>query len=48
VIRERPSVQQTILERIEIRGLKWFGHLMRMEQERLPHKLFKWTPGKRK
>jgi len=32
VIRERASVQQTILKRIERRYLKWFSHLMRMEQ----------------
>jgi len=47
--RERASAQQTILERPKIRGLKWFDHLMKMEQDRLLHELFKWVlPGKKK
>jgi len=47
--REREPVQQTVLERIERRGLKLFGYLMKMEQEKFRHKLFKWTSlGKRK
>jgi hypothetical protein len=50
--RERINAQQKIekiLKNIEIRALKWFGHLMGIEQKRLPRKLFKWTPlGKRK
>jgi len=42
-----------MLERIEIRGLKWFdenhSHLMRIKQERFSQKLFKWIlPGKKK
>jgi len=31
VIRKIAHAQQTMLERIEIRRLKWFGHLMRMK-----------------
>jgi hypothetical protein len=41
VIKETANVQQIILERMEIRSLKWFNHLMKMEQERSSHKLFK-------
>jgi len=49
VIRERANAQRTILKRIEIRDLKWFDHLMKMEQKRFLHKLFKWiSPGRGK
>jgi len=49
MIWERANAQQRILERIEIGVLKSSGHLMRMEQKRVPHKLFRWTPlGKTK
>ena len=27
--------------------LKWFGHLMRMQQQRWPKRLFQWTPAGR-
>lgn len=48
-IRQRANAHETILERIERRGLKWFGHMMRMDEQRLPLKLFKWNPpGRRK
>jgi len=39
VIKERAITNNT--ERIEIRELKWFDHLIGMEQENFPHKLFK-------
>jgi hypothetical protein len=36
VIREKTAVTQTILERIENNMLKWYGHVLRMEQHRWP------------
>ena len=39
-IRYRKKANETVLERIERRGLKWFGHLMRMSDDRWPKRLF--------
>jgi hypothetical protein len=36
------------IERIQKRGLNWFGHLLRMGDERWPQQMYKWRPqGKR-
>ncbi|XP_030752232.1 uncharacterized protein LOC115879476 [Sitophilus oryzae] len=44
-IRNRTSAQETvIIRRIEKRSLRWFGHLMRMEDTRWPKRVFKWSP----
>mgnify|MGYP005985278163 FL=1 len=48
-IRYRMKANETVLERIERRELKWFGHLTRMPDDRWPKRLFKWVPpGRRK
>jgi hypothetical protein len=46
VIRKRISVQQRILERIEIRVGMRFDHLMRMEHKRLLQKPFEHQQGR--
>ena len=34
---------------IKKRRIRWLGHVLRMPQERIPHKALRWTPpGKRK
>jgi hypothetical protein len=33
------QTEETILDRIGIRKLRWFGHLMRMPEERWPAKI---------
>ncbi|XP_030761519.1 uncharacterized protein LOC115886486 [Sitophilus oryzae] len=43
-IRNRTSAQETLIQRIEKRGLRWFRHLMRMEDTRWPKRVFKWSP----
>ncbi|XP_030746469.1 uncharacterized protein LOC115875208 [Sitophilus oryzae] len=36
-------------EDIKINQLKWYGHVQRMEESRIPKKILNWTPqGKRK
>ncbi|XP_030751261.1 uncharacterized protein LOC115878795 [Sitophilus oryzae] len=48
-IRAKMDATQTIVDRVEQRGLKWFGHLLRMEHQRWPYRIYSWsTPGKRK
>ena len=42
------KVEHTIIEHIETRWLKWYGHVQRMPEERLP-KQIPWVPrGRRK
>ena len=48
-IRAKMDATQTIVDRVEQRGLKWFGHLLRMEHQRWPYRIYSWSPpGKRK
>lgn len=48
-IRNRMEANETIIERVQKRSLKWFGHLLRMPEDRLPNKIFQWQQlGKRK
>lgn len=48
-IRNRMAAIETVTQRIEKRSLKWFGHLLRMEDGRWPKRLFTWKPpGKNK
>lgn len=48
-IRNIMHAEETVVDRIQIRGLKWFGHLLRMDENRWPQRIFKWTPpGRRK
>ena len=38
------QAEQSILDRIQRRQLKWYGHLLRMEDSRRPKKIYQWTP----
>ena len=35
--------EKSILDRIQRRQLKWYGHLLRMEGSRWPKKIYQWT-----
>ena len=43
-IRSKMQAEQSILDRIQRRQLKWYGHLLRMEDSRWA----KWTPHGRR
>lgn len=47
-IRRRMQAHDTAVDRLERRSLKWFGHLLRMDDQRWPKKLLKWKPPGRK
>jgi hypothetical protein len=48
-IRTRLNAEESIIDRIKNKGLNWFGHVLRMEEERWPKQLYQWKPpGKRK
>ncbi|KAJ4435246.1 hypothetical protein ANN_23824 [Periplaneta americana] len=43
-IRHRMDAEETVLKRIENKSLKWFGHLMRMGEDRWPKQIYQWKP----
>ncbi|KDR18473.1 hypothetical protein L798_07477 [Zootermopsis nevadensis] len=47
-IREIMRVDRDIIEEIEKRQLIWYGHVQRMEEERLPKMTMKWQPKERR
>ena len=46
-LQRRMGAEESVIDRIEKRKLKWFGHLMRMQQQRWPKRLFQWIPAGR-
>ena len=49
VIKQKMNVARSLLEDIKTKQLKWYGHVRRMEERRLPKKVMKWSqPGRRK
>ena len=38
------QAEQSILDRIQRRQLKWYEHLLRMEDSCWPKKIYHWTP----
>ena len=49
IIKQKLNVTRSLLEDIKTKQLKWYGHVQRMEDGRLPKKVMKWSsPGRRK
>ena len=48
VIRKKMQAEQSILDRIQRRQLKWHGHILRMEDSHWPKKIYQWTPHGRR
>ena len=43
------NVTRSLLDDVKTQQLKWYGHVQRMEEGRLPKKVMKWCPtGRRK
>ena len=42
------QAEQSVLDRIQRRQLKWYGHLLRMEDSRWPKKIYQWKPHRRR
>jgi hypothetical protein len=47
-IRDIMKVNTTIVEDIRTNQLRWYGHVVRMERERLPKQVLLWTPQGRR
>jgi hypothetical protein len=43
-VKEKPN----IIDIIERKRLQWYGHVKRMQEERLPKLITEWIPGKRR
>lgn len=48
IIREKMQVKNDIVEDIFTKQLIWYGHMMRMNTERLPRLAYDWTPSRRR
>lgn len=48
VIRDKMKCKKSIIDFVEHKQLKWYGHVRRMEQERLPKNIIDWIPNGRK
>jgi hypothetical protein len=49
IIKQKMNVTRSLLEDINTKQLKWYGHVQRMEEGRLPKQVMKWNPpGRRK
>ena len=43
------NVTRSLLEDIKTKQLKWYGHIQRMEEGRLPERVMKWSsPGRKR
>jgi hypothetical protein len=42
------QAEETVLDRIEVRKLRWFGHVVRMPEERWPAIIHSWIPPGRR
>ena len=50
IIKQKMNVTRSLADDIKTQQLKWYGHVQRMEEGRLPKKVIKWSPpgrGKR-
>ena len=49
IIKQKTNVTRSPLDDIKTQQLKWYGHVQRMEEGRVPKKVMKWSPpGRRK
>jgi len=49
IIKQKMNVTRSLLEDIKTQHLKWYRHVQRMEEGRLPKEVMKWSPpGRRK
>jgi hypothetical protein len=47
-IRDIMETEVTLTDTIEAKHLKWNGHMKRVGEDRLPKKIYEWTPIERK
>ena len=48
VIREKMNIKNSVLGYIRYKQLNWYGHVQKMDEERLPQKILTWCPSGRR
>ena len=49
LLEKKMNITISILDYIRYKPLNWYGHVQRMDQERLPRRILEWCPpGKRR
>ena len=48
VIREKINIKSSVLDYIRYKQLNWYGHVQRMNEEKLPRKILGWCPPGRR
>ena len=49
IVKQKMNVTRSLLDDINTKQLKWYEHVQRMEEGRLPKQAMKWNPpGRRK
>ena len=48
VIKEKVSIKTSDLGYLKYKQLNWYGHVLKLEEERLPRKILGWKKKKRK
>ena len=44
VIREKMNIKNSVLDYIRYKQLNWYGHVQRMNEEKLPRTILEWYP----
>jgi len=47
-IKQKMNVVRLLLDNIKTKQLQWYGHVQRMEEDRLPKEVMKWYPPERR
>ena len=48
VIREKMNIKNSVLDFIRYKQLNWYGHALRMDQQRSPRRILEWCPPGRR
>ena len=48
IIKQKMNVTRSLLDDIKTKQLKWYGHVQRMEEGRLPKKSYEMEPTRKK
>ena len=48
LIEEKMNIENSVLDYKRHKQLNWYGHVQRMNQERLPRRILKWCPPGRR
>ena len=47
-IRNIMDAEESIIERIEKKEIRWLGHVLRMDEDRWPKQLYQWKPDRKR